>query len=178
MLAALGGSCWSVCEYQWGASCGAGPQCVSGVKESQQQSKELNLHFPSLLLCANPWTRSYSGLLILSLHQIQCEGSRERGWFCMYETLQRLSLGRQRVGKETFYWWLDLSCIPVNAFKKGPWWAGASIVMSHVKWLEELSQPRLCTMQWEISACHWWRVSCGDDVSVCCNPTNWKTISN
>lgn len=82
-----------------------------------------------LLLRANPWTRSSSGLPMLSLHQIQWEGSRERGWFCMYETLRRLSLGWWRVGKETFNWWLDLSCVPVNAFKKGPWWAEASIVV-------------------------------------------------
>lgn len=100
----------------WGASSGAGPECVSGVKESQQQSKEHNLHFPGLLLYTNTWTHSYSGLLMLSLHQIQCEGSRESRFFCMYETLQRLSLDRQRVGKEAFYWWLDLSCFPVNAF--------------------------------------------------------------
>lgn len=90
----------------------------------------------------------------------------------MHETLQRLGLGRQRVGKETFYWWLDLFCIPVNAFKKGSWWAEASIVMFCLQWPEEMSQPGLCTMQWEIAVRHWGGASCGDDVAVYYNPIN------
>lgn len=91
----------------------------------------------------------------------------------MHETLQRLGLGRQRVGKETFYWWLDLFCIPVNAFKKGSWWAEASIVMFCLQWPEEMSQPGLCTMQWEIAVGHWGGAICGDDVAVYYNPINW-----
>lgn len=91
----------------------------------------------------------------------------------MHETLQRLGLGRQKVGKETFYWWLDLFCIPVNAFKKGSWWVEASIVMFCLQWPEEMSQPGLCTMQWEIAVRHWGGASCGDDVAVYYNPIKW-----
>lgn len=109
----------------------------------QKQTEELKLHFPNLLPCANPWACPYLGLLMLPLHQMQRGDSGEWGWLCIYESFQRLNLVRQRVSKEKFYWWLAISCVPLNAFKKSPWWAEASIVTSHRKWQEELSQPAL-----------------------------------
>lgn len=129
---------------------------------------------PGVLPWANPWIHSCSGLPKLSLHQIQHQGRVRGDDFAFMRPCRGWVLAGKGQARRQFIDGLIYLVFQLMHLKR------ACDELRHPLPSPTWSDQRKCHSQGSARAagkgCSSGRL--GEDVSVCCSPTNWKNTSN